>query len=120
MAMDEYLEKEFYAPMGMTHTLFNPLRRFKSEQIVPTIEKDSLRNQKELRGYVHDEIAAFMGGVSGNAGLFSNARDVAKVYQLLADGGQYEGKRYLRSPHPCRYRTSRIRAYRCWTKGRDA
>ena len=95
MPMDEYLEKEFYAPMGMTHTLYNPLRRFPKEQIVPTIQKDYLRGRKELRGYVHDEIAAFMGGVSGNAGLFSNAHDVAKVYQMLIDGGQFEGKRYL-------------------------
>ena len=95
MPMDEYLEKEFYAPMGMKSTLYNPLRKYQPEQIVPTIQKDYLRNRKELRGYVHDEIAAFMGGVSGNAGLFSNARDVAKVYQMLVDGGQYEGKRYL-------------------------
>lgn len=95
MPMDEYLEKEFYQPMGMQHTLYNPLRRLAPEQIVPTVSKDYLRGRKELRGYVHDEIAAFMGGVSGNAGLFSNARDVAKVYQLLADGGQYDGKRYL-------------------------
>ena len=95
MPMDEYLEKEFYAPMGMKSTLYNPLRKYQLEQIVPTIQKDYLRNRKELRGYVHDEIAAFMGGVSGNAGLFSNARDVAKVYQMLVDGGQYEGKRYL-------------------------
>ncbi len=95
MPMDQYLEKEFYGPMGMESTLYNPLRRFEREQIVPTIQKDYLRNRKELRGYVHDEIAAFMGGVSGNAGLFSNARDVAKVYQMLVDGGQYGGKRYL-------------------------
>lgn len=95
MTMDEYLEKEFYGPMGMKYTLYNPLRKYKSEQIVPTIQKDYLRNRKELRGYVHDEIAAFMGGVSGNAGLFSNAHDVAKVYQMLVDGGLYEGKRYL-------------------------
>ena len=95
MPMDEYLEKEFYVPMGMKSTLYNPLRKYQLEQIVPTIQKDYLRNRKELRGYVHDEIAAFMGGVSGNAGLFSNARDVAKVYQMLIDGGQYEGKRYL-------------------------
>lgn len=95
MPMDEYLEKVFYAPMGMKHTLYHPLRRYKESQIVPTIQKDYLRNRKELRGYVHDEIAAFMGGVSGNAGLFSNARDVAKVYQMLVDGGQYGGKRYL-------------------------
>ena len=95
MPMDEYLEKVFYAPMGMKHTLYHPLRRYEESQIVPTIQKDYLRNRKELRGYVHDEIAAFMGGVSGNAGLFSNARDVAKVYQMLVDGGQYGGKRYL-------------------------
>jgi CubicO group peptidase (beta-lactamase class C family) len=95
MPMDEYLEQEFYAPMGMKHTLYNPLRRYSAEQIVPTVQKDYLRGRKELRGYVHDEIAAFMGGVSGNAGLFSNAHDVAKVYQMLVDGGQYDGKRYL-------------------------
>ena len=110
MPMDEYLEKEFYAPMGMKFTLYNPMRRFSSEQIVPTIQKDYLRGRKELRGYVHDEIAAFMGGVSGNAGLFSNARDVAKVYQMLVDGGQYGGKRYL-SLETCQLfmnKTSRI------------
>ena len=102
MPMDEFLAKEFYVPMGMEHTLFNPLQRFNPERIVPTIQKDYLRNRKELRGYVHDEIAAFMGGVSGNAGLFSNARDVAKVYQLLIDQGQYGGKRYL-SMETCRF-----------------
>jgi len=110
MPMDVYLEKEFYGPMGMTHTLYRPLRRFAPEVIVPTVQKDYLRGRRELRGYVHDEIAAFMGGVSGNAGLFSNARDVAKVYQMLADMGQYGGKRYL-SLETCRLfmnRKSRI------------
>lgn len=110
MPMDEYLEREFYAPMGMDHTLFHPLTRFKAEQVVPTVQKDYLRGRKELRGYVHDEIAAFMGGVSGNAGLFSNAHDVAKVYQMLANGGHYGGKRYI-SQETCRFfmdRKSRI------------
>ena len=95
MPMNEYLEKEFYGPMGMEYTLYRPLQRFRKEQIVPTVQKDYLRNRKELQGYVHDEIAAFMGGVSGNAGLFSNARDVAKVYQMLVDQGEYDGKRYF-------------------------
>lgn len=95
MSMDEFLDKEFYQPMGMTHTLYKPLNRFKKEQIIPTIKSDYLRNRKLLQGYVHDEIAAFMGGVSGNAGLFSTARDVAKVYQLLVDQGQFNGKRFL-------------------------
>ena len=93
--LDVYLEREFYQPMGMAHTLYKPLERYPKEQIVPTVKKDYLRNRMMLQGYVHDEIAAFMGGVSGNAGLFSNARDVAKVYQMLIDGGMYNGKRYF-------------------------
>ena len=93
--LDVYLEREFYRPMGMEHTLYKPLERFPKEQIVPTIRQDYLRNRMKLQGFVHDEIAAFMGGVSGNAGLFSNARDVAKIYQMLIDGGMYGGKRYF-------------------------
>ncbi len=95
MPLDAYLEKVFYTPMGMTHTAFLPLRRFKKEEIVPTVKSDFLRKGGVLQGYVHDELAAFVGGVSGNAGLFSTARDVAKVYQMLIDGGVYEGVRYL-------------------------
>lgn len=93
--LDVYLEKEFYIPMGMTHTLYRPLQRFPKEQIAPTVKKDHLRKNRTLQGEVHDEIASFMGGVSGNAGLFSNARDVAKVYQLFVDKGMYDGKRYF-------------------------
>ena len=43
-----------------------------------------------------------MGGVSGNAGLFSNAHDVAKIYQMLLEQGQYAGKRYI-SAETCRF-----------------
>ncbi len=95
MSMDAFLEKEFYEPLGMKHTLYLPLRRYPKEQVVPTIKTDYLRRRKMLQGYVHDEIAAFMGGVSGNAGLFSNAHDVAKVYQLFINHGQLDGKRLL-------------------------
>lgn len=95
MPMHLFLEKEFYKPMGMTRTAYLPLRRFKKDEIVPTVKSDYLRKGAMLQGYVHDESAAFMGGVSGNAGLFSTAYDVAKVYQMLIDGGVYEGKRYL-------------------------
>lgn len=95
MPMDVYLTKEFYEPMGMAHTLYRPLQRFDKEQIAPTVKKDYLRKNRMLQGEVHDEIASFMGGVSGNAGLFSNARDVAKVYQLFVDKGMYGGKRYI-------------------------
>ena len=93
--MNIFLQKEFYKPMKMAHTLFLPLRRFAKDEIVPTVKADYLRKGGMLQGYVHDESAAFLGGVSGNAGLFSTAGDVAKVYQMLIDGGVYEGVRYL-------------------------
>ena len=44
---------------------------------------------------MHDEAAAFFGGVSGNAGLFGSASEVAAVYQMLLNGGTYNGRRYL-------------------------
>ena len=93
--MDVYLQREFFQPMGMEHTLYQPLKKFSKEQIAPTVKLDYLRGNQTLQGYVHDEIAAFMGGVSGNAGLFSTAREVAKVYQLFVDKGMYGGRRYL-------------------------
>ena len=91
--MDEYLDSVFYRPMGLIHTSYNPLTRFDREDIVPTVEEDFLRGP--LQGYVHDEIAAFMGGISGNAGLFSNARDVAVIFQMLLDRGVCGDRRYL-------------------------
>lgn len=60
-----------------------------------------------LQGFVHDESAAFQGGVSGNAGLFSNATEVARIYQMLLNGGELDGKRYL-SPETCRVFTTTV------------
>lgn len=60
-----------------------------------------------LQGYVHDEACALYGGTGGNAGLFSNARDVARVYQMLLNGGKLDGKRYL-SEETCRLFTTSV------------
>lgn len=92
--MDEYLDSVFFKPMGLMYTSYNPLKRFPKEQIAPTAEKDFLRGGP-LQGYVHDEAAAFMGGVSGNAGLFSTAHDVAVLFQMLLDRGICGDRRYL-------------------------
>lgn len=92
--MDKYLEENFYKPMGLTHTLFNPLDRFTKDEIVPTVKEDFLRSEG-VHGYVHDEAAAMLGGVSGNAGLFSTAKDVAVIYQMLLDKGVAGDRRYL-------------------------
>lgn len=92
--MDVYLDSVFYTPMGLRHTAFLPLRKFSKAQIVPSVEKDFLRGGV-LQGFVQDEAAAFMGGVSGNAGLFSTAQDVAKIAQMWLDKGVCGDRRYL-------------------------
>ena len=94
MPMDEFLAREFYTPMGLKRTGFLPLRFLKKEEIVPS-SKDAFLRKTTLQGFVHDESAAFQGGVSGNAGLFSTAGEVARIYQMLLNGGELDGTRYL-------------------------
>jgi len=94
MPLNEILGRYFTAPLGAGNTLYNPLTRIDSLWVVPT-EDDFFVRRQLLRGYVHDEAAAFMGGVSGNAGLFSNANDLAKLLQMLLNEGVYGGERYL-------------------------
>ncbi|MDR1671593.1 MAG: serine hydrolase [Alistipes sp.] len=91
---ETFLAEEFYRPMGVGLT-FNPLEHgVPLEKIVPT-EVDSLWRMSLVHGTVHDESAAVMGGVSGNAGLFGTARDMAVVMQMVLNGGVYDGIRYL-------------------------
>lgn len=104
LSLDEYLEREFYAPMGLTHTCYLPLRRVGKDEVVPSSTDPFLRHVV-LQGFVHDETAAFQGGVSGNAGLFSTASEVAAVYQMLLNGGEWNGRRYL-SESTCRLFTT--------------
>ena len=94
MPMEAYLQREFYEPMGLERTGYLPLRRFAKSEIVPS-NKDRFLRRETLQGYVHDEASAFFGGLAGNAGLFSTAREVARVYQMLLNGGEIDGKRYL-------------------------
>ena len=94
MPMEAYLQREFYEPMGLEHTGYLPLRRFAKSEIVPS-NKDRFLRKETLQGFVHDEASAFFGGLAGNAGLFSTARDVARVYQMLLNGGEIDGQRYL-------------------------
>ncbi|MDD2797611.1 MAG: serine hydrolase [Bacteroidales bacterium] len=102
--LDEFLDKEFYHPMGLKSIMYLPLRSHTKEEIAPTVQKDFLRN-RTVQGFVHDPDAAFFGGVSGNAGLFATAHDVATVYQLLLNNGELDGKRYL-SAETCKLFTT--------------
>lgn len=92
--MDKLLQTHFFDRLGACTTTYNPLHKMDTMVIVPT-ENDEFIRRQLLRGYVHDEAAAFQGGVSGNAGLFSNAGDLAKLLQLYLNGGTYGGESYL-------------------------
>jgi CubicO group peptidase (beta-lactamase class C family) len=94
--LDEYVRQTFYKPLGMITTTFKPAEHLGVERVAPTQEETYFRRQL-LRAYVHDEGAAMFGGVSGHAGLFSNAYDLSLLYQMLLNGGTFNGKRFLKS-----------------------
>lgn len=86
----------FFKKLGCPTLGFNPLTRFPAEQIVPTEYDVSFRKQL-VQGYVHDPMAALMGGVGGHAGLFGNANDVGKLFTLFLYRGEYGDRRYFSS-----------------------
>lgn len=91
---NEWVDETIFGPLGSYHTCYRPLERWEKEDIAPT-EKDNFLREQTLQGYVHDETANFSGGVQGNAGLFSNANDVAKLCQMWLNGGEYGEERLL-------------------------
>ena len=92
--LDEYVYQEFYRPLGLRTIGFNPLERLSLERIPPTEDDDYFRFGR-VQGYVHDMGAAMLGGVSGHAGLFSDAYDLAVIMQMLLNEGYYGGRRYF-------------------------
>ena len=94
MSLDSYVRKTFYEPLGMTSTGFKPREIMPLSTLVPTEVEAHFRRQ-QMHGDVHDEGAAMFGGIAGHAGLFSNAYDLAKLYQLLLNGGELGGVRLL-------------------------
>ena len=95
MTLDQYAQKTFYDKIGMYSTGFKPRNRYQLECLVPTETEKHFR-QQTTRGDVHDEGASMFGGVAGHAGLFSNAYDLSLLYQMLLNGGELNGVRYLK------------------------
>ena len=102
-SIEDYLNEKFYIPMNLSHICYQPLSHFTREQIAPT-ENDTVFRMQLVWGDVHDQAAAMFGGVSGHAGLFSNAHDLAALMQMFLDEGVYNGVRYLK-PETVRYFT---------------
>ncbi len=89
-----FLNDSFYKPLGANSLGFLPRERFTLSKIVPT-EYDSLYRKTLIHGRVHDEGASMLGGISGHAGLFGTAQDLAKLMQMYLQKGFYGGKRYI-------------------------
>ena len=94
LSLDEFAWKHFYAPLGLRSTGFNPSRYISKKTIAPT-EQDPYFRERLVQGYVHDPGAAMFGGVSGHAGLFSNAYETAVLMTMVMNGGTLNGKRLL-------------------------
>ncbi len=92
---EHYLKSNFYKPLGANTLTFNPLRFYPKDRIIPT-ERDTFFRMQQLHGTVHDEGAAMMGGVNGNAGLFGTANDMAKLWQMYLNEGRYAGTTYIK------------------------
>ena len=94
MPFEKYLEDNFYGPLNLNHIFYKPLRHIEIEKIAPT-ENDTYFRKQLLQGDVHDQAAALMGGVSGHAGLFANARDLAVMMQLLLNEGYANNRQFI-------------------------
>ncbi len=91
---ETFLKNNIYKPLGASTLTYNPWKTFPICRMVPTESDDYFRHEV-LRGYVHDEGAAMLGGVSGNAGLFGTAGDLAKLFQMYLWKGTYGGQRFF-------------------------
>ncbi|GAA5025648.1 beta-N-acetylglucosaminidase [Marivirga lumbricoides] len=94
VSQDEFLQENLYQPLGLSTLGYLPLCNFSAERIAPT-ENDRLFRNDLIRGWVHDQGAAMVGGVAGHAGLFSNAMDLAILMQMNLWDGKYGGTRYF-------------------------
>ena len=94
LTLDQYVKKNFYIPMGLKTIGYKPRDRFDINKIIPTEDEKHFRRQL-IQGDVHDEGTSMFGGVAGHAGLFSDAYDLAMLYQMLLNGGEFNGERFL-------------------------
>tara|TARA_B100001057_G_scaffold497638_1_gene602309 strand:- start:341 stop:3226 length:2886 start_codon:yes stop_codon:yes gene_type:complete len=88
ISLDVLANERIFNILGLKRTMFNPHEKISLDEIVPS-ERDNFFRYSKLHGYVHDEGAAMLGGISGHAGLFSNSIEVAVVLQAMIQKGTY-------------------------------
>jgi beta-glucosidase-like glycosyl hydrolase/CubicO group peptidase (beta-lactamase class C family) len=105
--LDNFLQDNFYRPLGLGSMTYNPLQRFPKSCIAPT-ENDTYFRKGQLQGTVHDQMAALVGGVGGHAGLFATANDLAVLMQMNLQNGRYGGSSYFQTPVVTEFARSRV------------
>ena len=93
--LDQFVSARVFGPLGMPATRYLPPPSW-HERIAPT-ENDTAFRHRMLRGEVHDENAGRLDGVSGHAGLFSNALDLSRFAAMLLNGGSWDTLQLIRS-----------------------
>lgn len=94
MPIEEYTERFIFKPIG-AKLFFHPLEhQVALSDIAPTQEDKFLRKQT-IRGTVDDETAACLGGGAGNAGLYGNIKELAKLMMLFTNKGNWNGKQII-------------------------
>ncbi len=94
---DDFVVHSIFHPIGAYNTLYRPIENGIDQRHVAPTENDRFLRRQTMRGYVHDELACFSGGVQGNAGLFSNALDLAKLLEMFRCRGNYGDEQILSS-----------------------
>ncbi|HKE21785.1 MAG TPA: exo-beta-N-acetylmuramidase NamZ domain-containing protein [Bryobacteraceae bacterium] len=90
--LSDYARDHVFQPLGMKETMFQPPVSLRS-RIAPT--ERTPKDGPPLRGVVHDPTARNMGGVAGHAGLFSTADDLSRFAQMMINGGELDGVRFV-------------------------
>lgn len=91
---DEFVREHITEPLGMKDTMYNPPASLKNR--IAATEYQAVPNRGLVWGEVHDENAWSLDGVAGHAGVFSTAKDLAKLAHIFINEGKYGGKRILK------------------------
>lgn len=91
-SLDDLFDATIARPLGLSRMMYLPARKYRLSEIAPTSD-DTYFRKEMVWTTVHDETAACMGGVAGNAGLFATANEVMKIGQMYLQGGTYGGVR---------------------------
>jgi CubicO group peptidase (beta-lactamase class C family) len=111
-SFESYLQENIYNPLNLGNIRFNPMASGVPKNRIPPTELDSEFRKQLIHGHVHDPAAAMLGGVSGHAGLFSNANDVAVIMQMLLNEGTYGGVRIFKETTVALFTKRQSKEYR--------